>query len=440
MTHSSTFNWTASIRLLLASLSLTIAQCPTSITPTNSIKPTVASDYAYQVVATGLTAPRSLQFDSAGNLLVLEQNKGLSSHVLKDNGGPCVSFSSSKYLIQDTNLTHGLALSPDESIVYVSSSSEVYAYSYDATSSSVGANRSTLVTGMQGTDHTTRTLLYPRHVNNTLVVSRGSTSNFDIGATTVSTGISQVRAFALNGSMSSPYDYGTSGMLLGWGLRNDVGVAEHPTTGGIWSVENSIDQLTRNGADIHENNPGEELNWLGYLNGTNETTQGTDFGYPYCLTAWDPSVLPDNGNITVGTPFASVSSNDSMCAKTTVPRLTFQAHMAPIDIKFNGSSGTDAWISFHGSWDRTDPVGYKVAMVKFANGQPVDLPTSNTSVTTILGNANNTACPDNCFRPTGLTFDSKGRLFVASDASGEFANGDKRSPKLNLELELKRVV
>lgn len=180
---------------------------------------------------------------------------------------------------------------------------------------------------MQGTDHTTRTLLYPRHVNNTLVVSRGSTSNFDIGATTVSTGISQVRAFALNGSMSSPYDYGTSGMLLGWGLRNDVGVAEHPTTGGIWSVENSIDQLTRNGADIHENNPGEELNWLGYLNGTNETTQGTDFGYPYCLTAWDPSVLPDNGNITVGTPFASVSSNDSMCAKTTVPRLTFQAHM-----------------------------------------------------------------------------------------------------------------
>lgn len=224
-------------------------------------------------------------------------------------------------------LTHGLALSPDESVLYVSTSDEVYAYSYNVSNSSVSSNRSILVTGMQGSDHTTRTILYPQHVSNTLVVSRGSTSNFDIGATSISTGISQVRAFALNGSTKTPYDYGTSGLLLGSGLRNDVGVVEHPTTGGIWSVENSIDQLSRNGVDIHQNNPGEELNFLGYLNGTKEQTQGTDFGYPYCYTAWNPSEMPDNGNITVGTPFASASSNDSMCAGTTAPRLTFQAHM-----------------------------------------------------------------------------------------------------------------
>ena len=58
-------------------------------------------------------------------------------------------------------------------------------------------------------------------------------------------------------------------------------------------------------------------------------------------------------------------------------------------------------------------------MLKFANGEPVDQAGSNTSTTTILGNADNSVCPDNCFRPTGLTFDSKGRLFMASDASGE---------------------
>ena len=94
----------ALVGLLLVPLPVARAQCPTSITPANSIKPTIASGYDYQVVASGLTAPRSLQFDSAGNLLVLEQKKGLSSHVLNDSGGSCVSVSSSKYLIQDANV------------------------------------------------------------------------------------------------------------------------------------------------------------------------------------------------------------------------------------------------------------------------------------------------------------------------------------------------
>ena len=88
-------------------------------------------------------------------------------------------------------------------------------------------------------------------------------------------------------------------------------------------------------------------------------------------------------------------------------------------MKFNGSNGDDAWISFRGSWDRSDPSGYYVALVKFANGQPTEPATSNTSAVKVFGNADNSACPDNCFRPTGLTFDSKGRLFMASDASGE---------------------
>ena len=62
-----------------------------------------------------------------------------------------------------------------------------------------------------------------------------------------------------------------------------------------------------------------------------------------------------------------------------------------------------------------------LSLVKFdaTSGQPVDPPTSNTSATTIFANSNNTACPDACFRPTGLAFDKQGRLFMASDASGE---------------------
>jgi len=79
-------------------------QCSGNPTPTNSIQTSLAAGYAAQVVATGLTKPRSVEFDTQGNLLVLEQYRGLSSHVLRDNGGVCVTFQSSKDLIVDSNV------------------------------------------------------------------------------------------------------------------------------------------------------------------------------------------------------------------------------------------------------------------------------------------------------------------------------------------------
>ena len=176
----------------------------------------------------------------------------------------------------------------------------------------------TLVKGMASGDHTTRTILYPLHVEGMLVVAKGSGSNLDYGATSSNTGISQVKAFSLAVVPHEGWNYASDGTMLGWGLRNEVGVGEHPTTGGIWGVENSVDQLTRSGVDVHSDNPGEELNFLGYLNGTKSANQGTNFGYPYCLAAWAPQDLPDNKNITVGTQFASDISNDTMCANMTV--------------------------------------------------------------------------------------------------------------------------
>ena len=127
---------------------------------------------------------------------------------------------------------------------------------------------------MNTDDHTTRTLLLSRKVNNTLIVSRGSTSNIDLLAGNIATGHSQIKAFDLNNVPPDGRDFDTEGTRLGWGLRNSVGVAEHPDTGGIFSVENSADQITRNGKDVHENNPAEEMNFNGYLNGTQTAEQG----------------------------------------------------------------------------------------------------------------------------------------------------------------------
>ena len=191
-----------------------------------------------------------------------------------------------------------------------------------------------------------------------LLVSRGSTANIDLSAASLASGHSQIRAFNLTNLTDQAYQFDTTGIRLGWGLRNSVGVAEHPVTGGIYSVENSADQITRDGQDIHENNPGEELNFHGYLNGTNYPLQGQNYGYPYCFSAWDVSEIPRNDNLSIGSQFSldgpspltdSLAKPDSYCATLIPPRLTFQAHTAPLDIVFN-SSGTECWVTCHGSW------------------------------------------------------------------------------------------
>lgn len=205
---------------------------------------------------------------------------------------------------------------------------------------------------MTGSDHVTRTLLLSRIVDDILIISRGSDSNIDPEAAEVSSGHSHIRAFNIGNLTSDQnYTYAIDGLRLGWGLRNSVGLAEHPITGGIWSVENSADNLEREDASIREGNPGEELNFHGYLNGTPYDQQGDNYGYPQCYAAWDVAALPQNDNMSVGAQFAAdgAGGDDAYCAAQVPPRLTFLAHQAPLDIKFN-NSGTEAWISFHGSW------------------------------------------------------------------------------------------
>ena len=251
-------------------------------------------------------------------------------------------------------MDHGLALSADGKTLFASSSEAVYSWDYDAASSSVGGANRTIVNGMNTQDHTTRTLLLSRKAEGMLIVSRGSTSNIDPLAEELSSGHSQIRAFNLtNMTTGEPYSFDTDGLRLGWGLRNSVGVAENQISGGLYSVENSADDVTRDGVDIHQDNPGEEMNFHGSLIDNTYAGQGGYYGYPKCFAAWMPGELPENGNLTVGSQFAigtpNATVNDSYCAEQIAPRLTFQAHMAPLDLKFNQSE-SEAWVTFHGSW------------------------------------------------------------------------------------------
>ena len=68
----------------------------------NGIKPVAAPGYKFSVVANGLTKPRSIQFDNAGNLLVLQVGKGIESLQLDDAGGKCVWAPSKQTVVSNT--------------------------------------------------------------------------------------------------------------------------------------------------------------------------------------------------------------------------------------------------------------------------------------------------------------------------------------------------
>jgi glucose/arabinose dehydrogenase len=95
------------------------------------------------------------------------------------------------------------------------------------------------------------------------------------------------------------------------------------------------------------------MNFHGNLADTASKQYGANYGYPDCFAAWDPSVIPNNQNISVGTQFligsAKVDMNDATCAQRYAPRLCFPSHTAPLDIKFTGT-GDAAYVTFHGSW------------------------------------------------------------------------------------------
>lgn len=80
--------------------------CGVNPAPANGIKPVAAPGYHFSVVANGLTKPRSIQFDDAGNLLVLQVGQGIVSLQLDDAGGICVWAPSKQTLVTNTGVGH----------------------------------------------------------------------------------------------------------------------------------------------------------------------------------------------------------------------------------------------------------------------------------------------------------------------------------------------
>jgi glucose/arabinose dehydrogenase len=133
---------------------------------------------------------------------------------------------------------------------------------------------------------------------------------------------------------------GTGFEIFANGIRNTVGFSWHPLTKQLWFTENGRDML---GNDI----PADELN--------NAPVAGMHFGFPFC----------HQGDIL--DPEFGKNKNSS---DFTPPVQKLGSHTGALGLRFytgnmfGANYSNHIFIAEHGSWNKTDPLGYRVTTVK----------------------------------------------------------------------------
>lgn len=93
----------AVLTLWRSSLVRAQSSCPTILRPSYNA-PVVGSGWTAQLVVQNLSDPRGILFDSAGNLLVVEQGKGITRVSFDDRGGTCLVVNGTQTVVDDTGV------------------------------------------------------------------------------------------------------------------------------------------------------------------------------------------------------------------------------------------------------------------------------------------------------------------------------------------------
>jgi glucose/arabinose dehydrogenase len=181
---------------------------------------------------------------------------------------------------------------------------------------------------------------------------------------------------------------GKNPKTLATGLRNCAGLTVRPNSDEIWCVVNERDGLG-------DNVPFE------YATAVKE---GAFYGWPwyYIGNHEDPR---------------HKGERPDLASKVTEPDVLMQAHSAPLGITFYDGSAFpseyrgNAFVTLHGSWNRSGRTGYKVVMLKFKDGKPTgeyaDFMTGFViSDKQVWG------------RPVGVAMAKDGSLIVSEDGNG----------------------
>lgn len=190
---------------------------------------------------------------------------------------------------------------------------------------------------------------------------------------------------------------GTGRKIFASGLRNTIGFGWHPETKELYGFDHGIDWL---GDDQQK----EELNQI---------KQGAFYGWPY---------IYGDGNYNPHPRPMGDTTYAQILAKTTLPTVSYDAHAAPLGMVFytgstSGASSfpaeyqNDAFVTMRGSWNRTQPSGYKVVRAHFENGKPTRI---DDFVTGFLVDNNQSQFG----RPVGIATLPDGSLLFSDDNNG----------------------
>ncbi|MDU9410057.1 sorbosone dehydrogenase family protein [Pseudomonas sp. zfem001] len=374
--------------------SMTIAE-PTSW---GDQRPTVPEGFSVTAIATDLKIPRQTLVLPNGDILVAEgrggnaaklKPKDVIAGVIKARGNTTVdsgnrltllrdadgdgSYELQTVFAEDLNAPYGLAL--HEGNLYVANQDELVRFDYEEGQTKASGPPSKVADLPSEINHHWTKALTISEDGRYLYVGIGSNSN--ITERGMEAEVDRALVWQVDAETGAYKPYAT-------GLRNPTALAIQPGTGTLWAVVNERDEL---GEDLVPD----------YLTSVQEDGF---YGWPYSYFGQhvDPRVKPQNPD---------------KVASAIAPDYALGAHVAALGLDFSsevmGEQYADGvFVGEHGSWNRKNPVGYKVIFVPFENGRPAGDPID--FVTGFRGEDGKTRG-----RPVGVTVDPSGALIVADD-------------------------
>ena len=333
----------------------------TTTSTKNELGLQIPEGFSIETFAKGLDAPRDLVFDYSGNLLASIPSKGIVVAISQQ--GKVTNFL--------TNLTrpHGLAFYGGK--LYIAQETQVSRYDWNSSNLSATLDK-VLFPLPAGGRHFTRSIAFKN--DGTMFVSVGSSCD-----------VCNEKDPFLASVIVSDKD-GASPKLFAKGLRNAVFITVDNSQK-LWGTEMGRDFLG-------DTLPPDEVNII---------EGGKDYGWPRCYS----DQIPD-------TKFDS-SANQDACKDTQPPAYKLCAHCAPLGLTFinskqfpEGLQG-DLLVAYHGSWNSSKPVGYKVVKLKASGGKIVG---QEDFISGFLKGGQTIG------RPVDLTFGPDGSLYVSDDKAG----------------------
>lgn len=333
----------------------------------------VPAGFTVTVVASGLGKPRMMEVTDDGSLYVTRRDAG-DVLLLKDRDGDG-KFDDMKAVVSQFKGVHGIARQGN--FLYLCANRELKRYTINP-DGSLKDTMNIFLDLPDGGQHGNRTLAFGP--DGMLYLSVGSDCN-DCNET------NPEHATMLRINPDS-----MTRMIYARGLRNTIGFDWRPGTSELWGMDNGTDWR---GDEI----PPEELNQI---------RQGSHYGWPLVFGKQVPDHTREDPN----------GSTKEAFAKMTEPAvLTFPAHSAPINFRFLRSMAfpatyrNDAIVSWHGSWNRKKPEGYKVQRIHFENGKPVRVDDFFSGFLSADGSTR-------FGRPAGIAVSNDGKIYVSDDENG----------------------